>query len=190
MLFAVIAYDEPVRKKSIKIDETLFDRIAKGEKEAFCRLYEQTKGAVYAYALSILCHQADAEDVMQETYLRIRSAAHLYQPQGKPLVWIFTITRNLCLMRLRNRKRNIHAELDDVQKGKICEELKSSENRMILDMAFQILSEEECQIILLHAVVGLKHREIAENLQLSLSTVLSRYNRGIKKMRKLLEGRL
>ena len=77
-----------------------------------------------------------------------------------------------------------------MQKGKICEELKSSENRMILDMAFQILSEEECQIILLHAVVGLKHREIAENLQLSLSTVLSRYNRGIKKMRKLLEGRL
>ena len=60
MLFAVIAYDEPVRKKSIKIDETLFDRIAKGEKEAFCRLYEQTKEAVYAYALSILCHQADA----------------------------------------------------------------------------------------------------------------------------------
>lgn len=190
MLFAVVAYDEPVRKKSVIIDETVFCKIAAGEKEAFCQLYKQTKDAVYAYALSILCHKSDAEDVMQETYLKIRSAAHLYQPQGKPLAWIFTITRNLCLMKLRNRKKDTFVEIDNVQKEKVCEELSRSENRLILDMVFQILSREECQIILLHTVVGLKHREIAESLQLSLSTVLSKYNRGIKKMRKHLEGRL
>lgn len=61
---------------------------------------------------------------------------------------------------------------------------------MVLETAFQVLSREECQIIVLHAVSGLKHREISEVLQIPLSTVLSKYNRGIKKLRKQLEERI
>lgn len=60
----------------------------------------------------------------------------------------------------------------------------------MLETAFQILSREECQIIMLHAVSGLKHREVGELLGLPLSTVLSKYNRGIKKLRGQLEGKL
>ena len=59
-----------------------------------------------------------------------------------------------------------------------------------METAFQILSKEECQVIVLYAVSGMKHREISEILNLPISTVLSRYNRGIKKLRKELEGRL
>lgn len=61
---------------------------------------------------------------------------------------------------------------------------------VILETAFRILSKEECQIIILHAVSGLKHREIGGILHLPLSTVLSKYNRGIKKLRAQLEESL
>ncbi|MDE6108593.1 MAG: helix-turn-helix domain-containing protein, partial [Oscillospiraceae bacterium] len=55
-------------------------------------------------------------------------------------------------------------------------------------MGIRDRDEEERQIILLHAVSGLKHREIAELLEKPLSTVLSKYNRGLKKMKIQLEG--
>ena len=100
LVFAAVAGDES-KKISPNIDETLFYRISAGNKDAFCTLYEQTASAVYAYALSLLHNQRDAEDAMQETYLKIRSAAHLYHPMGKPMAWVLTIARNVCLMKFR-----------------------------------------------------------------------------------------
>ena len=57
-----------------------------------------------------------------------------------------------------------------------------------MQQALATLGEEERRIILLHAVTGLKHREIAALLELPLSTVLSNFNRALKKMRAYLEG--
>ena len=57
------------------------------------------------------------------------------------------------------------------------------ENKMILEYAFSILGEQERTIVILHMINGLKHREIAELTGLPLSTVLSKYNRSLKKMK-------
>ena len=59
---------------------------------------------------------------------------------------------------------------------------------MILRETLGTLEGEERQIILLHALSGLKHREIASLMTLPLSTVLSKYSRGLKKLKKRLEG--
>lgn len=82
-MFIFAALDTEYRQQNgIEIDESLFKGIANGDKQAFCRLYQKTRGAVFSYALSFLRNQTDAEDVTQDTYLRIRSAAHLYRPNG------------------------------------------------------------------------------------------------------------
>ena len=57
---------------------------------------------------------------------------------------------------------------------------------MVLDAAMQGLADEERQIVMLHALTGMKHREIAEVMELALPTVLSKYHRAIKKMRHML----
>ena len=62
------------------------------------------------------------------------------------------------------------------------------ENKSVLNAALNILSVEESSIVIMHAVSGMKHREIAEVMNLSLSTVLSKYNRALKKMKSELEG--
>lgn len=170
------------------IDETIIHKIGEGDKESFSSLYNETKVAVYAYALSILHNVPDAEDAMQETYLKIRAAAHLYHPQGKPLAWILTITRNICLMKYRQQKNHSTISLDDIVGLSDGSSMENEENRMVLKSAFLILSEEECQIILLKAVAGMKHHEIAGVLKQPLPTVISKYNRGLKKLRKYLEG--
>jgi RNA polymerase sigma-70 factor (ECF subfamily) len=61
------------------------------------------------------------------------------------------------------------------------------QDRIVMKNLLENLDEDERTIILLHTVSGYKHREIAQNLEKPLSTVLSRYNRGIKKLRKIVE---
>lgn len=190
LVFAALAYDKSQKREAISIDESLFYKIGAGEKEAFCELYEQTSNAVFSYALSLLRNREDAEDAMQETYLKIRSAAHLYRPMGKPMAWILTIARNICLMKFRRQKHYSAVRPEEIAEAPDCRQIEDREDRIVLETAFQVLSREECQIIILHAVSGIKHREISEILCLPLSTVLSRYSRGMKKVREQLEGKL
>lgn len=174
--------------KKIEIDESLFLKIAEDDKSAFESLYRQTDKAVYGFILSILKNPHDAEDVMQDTYLRIRVAAHLYNAQGKPLAWIFTIARNLSFMKLRSEKRNSYSNYEDLENKVQFASVMDSEDRIVLEAAFGILDAEERQIVVLHGITGLKHREIGEILHLPLSTVLSKYKRSLNKLRKYLEG--
>lgn len=60
-------------------------------------------------------------------------------------------------------------------------------DRLVLESAMKVLSEEEAEIILLFAVQGYKHREIAKLLGMKQNTVISKYNRGLKKLREYLE---
>jgi len=179
-----------VEETGIDIDENLIIEISEGEKESFYILYKQCSKVIYAYCLSILRNRDDAEDAMQDTFIKIRSAAHLYKPQGKPMAWIFTIARNICLMQFRKNQKIVPLDDESNQEDLGLDQISNREDRMVLETAFSVLPKEVCQIIMLHAVGGLKHREISEILNVPLATVLSKYNRGIKKLRGELEGML
>ena len=184
LLFAVI--DSGVEQRCVKqpkIDEQLFVRIGNGENEAFCELYQLTERIVYAFTLSILRNPHDTQDVVQDTYLKVRAAAHLYVPQGKPLAWLFTIAKNLCKNRLRQVKSAGFG--DDIPEDDIrFSYVEDREDRLVLTAALNILSEDERQVILLHLVSGLRHNEIAAQLGQPLSTVLSRYYRALEKLKR------
>ena len=62
------------------------------------------------------------------------------------------------------------------------------DDRIVLEGVLSLLSEEEREIIILYAVSGMKHKEIAESLGLKLSTTLSKYHRALKKLKNYLEG--
>ena len=192
IIFLSIADSGAPEQKRIEVDESLFPRIAEGDKEAFICLYEQSRNAVFSYALSLLRNYDDAEDAAQDTFLKIRSAAHLYKPMGKPMAWVITITRNICLMRLRELKKNTDSPIDDLdfqadRDNPGLAAFGDVEDRFVLAKAMEQLAEEECQIIFLHAVIGLRQREIAGIVGMPLATVLSKYRRGLKKLRKSLE---
>lgn len=169
--------------------EELLKQTACGNREAFHQLYLETERSVYSFILSILKNPQDAEEVFQETYLKVWIRAHSYQPQGKPLAWMFTIARNLCYMKFRDQKHMADMGLDDLsgeETGELCLPLEHMTDALVLKTALGILKEDERQIVLLHASAGLKHREIAENLGIPLSTVLSKYNRAMKKLQNYL----
>ena len=163
--------------------ETYIAQIAEGQTDGLALLYEQTHAAVYGFALSILRNAHDAEDVQHDTYVQIWKAAHSYTPSGKPMAWIFTITRNLARMHLRVHERTISVSPEDWHTMFAHNPAVDNEDRILLTSLLQILSEEERQIVMLYSMTGLKHREIADLLEMKLSTVLSKYNRAIKKLR-------
>ena len=149
-------------------------------------LYQNTDRTVYSFILSIMKNPQDAEEVMQETYMKICTSASSYQSQGKPLAWIFTIARNLCYMKFRDQKHRADMGLEELtgeETGELCLPLENLADAMALRAALELLKEDERQIVLLHASAGLKHREIAASLGMPLATVLSKYNRSIKKLK-------
>ena len=152
-------------------DEKLLLMVARGDKEAFQRLYQNTDKTIYSFILSILRNPQDAEEIMQEVYLKIWTSAGGYQSQGKPLAWMFTIARNLCYMKFRDQKHEADiglSDLSEMETGEYCPQIDDAADKMVL----------------LRTAAGLKHREIAADLEMPLATVLSKYNRAVKKLQK------
>lgn len=173
-------------KRKLNIDEALFTRIAADDMGAFEEFYRLTERTVYAFVLSTVKNHDDALDVVQDTYLKIRAAAHLYQPMGKPMAWVFTIARNLSISKLRSKQKTDSIEITDIENDLNFSYVSDPEDQLVLQSALKILSSEETEIIFLHAISGFTHREIAKNLDMNLSTVLSKYHRGLKKLKKYL----
>ena len=168
--------------------EELIKRTAVCDSEAFEQLYRITKNAVYGFSLSILKNAHDAEDVLHDTYVKIYTSAVTYTPCGKPMAWIFTIARNLSLGKLRKLKNVADIEQEDWERLGMSDGGGLSDERIVLRAAMETLSDEERQIVMLHSMTGLKFKEISEIVELPLSTVLSKYHRALKKLKKILTG--
>ncbi len=170
---------------TINLNEELIIRMAAGDKNAFSDLYRQTASAVFGFALSMLRNRQDAEDVMHDAYIKIYRGSGAYRPRGKPMAWILTIVRNLCYTRLKAGR--ICEDISQYDHLSLEEETGAAIDRLVLQKALDILAYEDRQIVILHALTGMKHREIAELLDMPLGTVLAKYKRALSRLRKELE---
>ena len=170
-----------------RLEQILSDLAQNGAYAAMEPLYLAIKDAVFGYALSILKNTQDAEDVLHDCCLAVAQSAGMYRPSGKPMAWILTIARNLCLGKLRGRSRVSDLPEEDWEPYLESNERISMEDRVVLEHCLRDLQDEEREILLLHVFSGMKHREIAALTDRPLSTVLSKYHRALRKMRDLLE---
>lgn len=170
-------------EKAVTLDGDL-RLLQTGDGEAFERIYAATRRAVFGFALSILKNRHDAEDVMHDVYVSVYNAAASYRSNGKPMAWILKITKNLCLKNIRAGKRKSFDSETELQNMLAEDSTLSADDKMFMAQVMQTLSDTEREIVVLHAVSGFKHREIADILDLTLPTVLSKYNRALEKLRK------
>lgn len=180
ILFTMALSDARSGHNSQQLDDLII-RMTHGDQEALASFYEATKAAVYGFALSILKDVDNAEDITQDTFIQVYRNASSYRSQGKPMAWVMTITRNLANSRLREVGRNL--PLEDSHLVQLSHNpMVDQEDLLTLDSLLSLLDDQERQIVTLHALTGLKHREIAHLLSLPLPTVLSKYHRSIKKL--------
>ncbi len=170
------------------IDELILE-IDNGSDAALEELYNLTRLDVFKLAFSYLKNSNDAEDVMQDTYINIKKYVYQYNSRSKAIAWILTITKNLCLNKIKSNKNKLAVDVSDYEN-----ELKVSEkgyNSVLIKTILDEFTEEERKIFILSTVENFKFKEIAQLLDLKLSTVLSKYNRAIKRVQnKYKEGNM
>ena len=96
------------------------------------------------------------------------------------MAWILTITKNLAYMKIRSNKKEV--DITNI-------EFKTNDNydKILINYLLENLNDLERQIIVLHSLNGFKFHEIADILDLKLTTTLSKYHRAIKKLKELMK---
>ena len=155
---------------------------------------------LYSYALILSRNHADAEDLVQETYVRAMQAVGRLHPDSNIKSWLFTILRNIWLNQLRRRRTGPQIVETDADEGLANEIVEPSKNsyeiyvsgveRDQVRAAIQKLPVEFREIILLREYEQLSYQEIAGVLGCPAGTVMSRLGRARSKLRVLLSPKL
>jgi len=163
----------------------LVGRLQAGDQTAFDAIYEQTYKTVYFSVLPILRDRSLADDIVQDTYLRMIDRLSEYQERNF-LAYLVTIARNLAFNEYKSRKRVRYTDddLDALAPFSYESQLEiKAGNEELIKKALSVLDETEKSVVLLYNVSNLTHREIAVILDKPLGTVTWLYQRAIRKIR-------
>jgi RNA polymerase sigma-70 factor, ECF subfamily len=166
-------------------------RLQRGEDQALRTLYERHARSIYNYARRLLDDAGTAEEVLQETFLRVYRERAAFRPVATFRTWAFTIARNLCLdiLRAPARASTLAAEtLPEVRDAAPTplERLERAEEAAAVRRALAELSPDDREIILLSRYHGLRYREIAALVGASEDAVKMRAHRALTRLRKIL----
>lgn len=176
--------------------------LRQGDQAEFARLVEAYSGVIYRLAMKMLHDPQDAEDILQETF--VKAYRHLPDFDGRSSLstWLYRIATNEALMFLR-RRRFGQVSIDDPSAGEQQEaeplqiidwccipevELMSAEARRTMQQAVDTLPESLRVVFLLRDIEGLSTREVSQVLQLSEEAVKTRLSRARLRLRELLSA--
>lgn len=171
--------DEKAKASNISYFDHMVVDIAQGNIDSLSELYYKLQKPVFVLALSILQDYYAAEDVMQETFIKVASNAKDYRQGTNAKAWIFSIARNLCLDTLKKKKNDELTE--NIADSENFEE-KAASSIDFLRM-LKVLNEDEKQIIVMHFYGGLKKVEIAELMGVPSANIRVAYSRALKKLK-------
>lgn len=162
--------------------DRLIVRISGGDDDALAELYEKTNRGVFAFLYSYLDNREDSEDAMQDVYLRVKLHAGSYRHGTNARAWMLQIAKNIALNELAGRARTVDADLTRMAAS------DDGDGELgITELMKKVLTEEERRIIALHVLWGYRHREIAEMTGCPVGTVTAKYNRSVKKLKRILK---
>lgn len=169
--------------------DNLITSVAAGNTDSLEKLYDMCAKGVYALCRSIVGDHATAEDITQDTFVRVWSGAKGFTPNGNGRAWIYRIARNLSLNAVTRRRTDSLDRLNE-ENGERFADSRSTENNAVnseaVRQALECLTDTERQIVVLHAMSGLSLSEIAEMTDTPPGTVKWRHAEAMKKMKKAL----
>lgn len=185
-------------------DTLLMMRFAGGDEDAFAELFKRNAAHAYRIAARFVGPNDDAQDLVQEAFLRVYLARQRWKPTARFSTWFYRILVNLCLKDLRKRKTAELVSLDSplpTEQGEVARELPASAdagetNHPLLRKelveavraAVQSLPPDQRMAVILHRFEGLSYKEIAEAMDRSLSSVESLLHRAKQSLRKNLRA--
>ena len=173
--------------------EKLIGRVALQDRHAFRKLYSETSAKLFGVCLRVLSNRAEAEDVLQEIYVKIWQNAGKYNVNGlSPMTWLITIARNASIDRLRaHRVRAIDGDMDMVAEfadpgpGPETLAIQSSEAGRLAGCLGGLVPER-AEAVQLAYMQGETYADLADRFAVPLNTMRTWLRRSLLKLRECL----
>lgn len=189
--------DNPSQRQNRLPAELKMDRMrqliqacAAGDQDAFKQLYESSSAQLLGVLIRMLPSKAIAEEVLQETYIKIWDNLDSYNAElGNPTTWMISIGRNCAIDTIRKRNIREHNEIDndysdDIDTGALLGQTEQSiEDIQILSLCLERLEAEPRDCIIKAYCAGYSHEELSQTLQTPLGTIKSWIRRGLMALR-------
>jgi RNA polymerase sigma-70 factor (ECF subfamily) len=179
-------------------DEELIERFQKGDREAFEQIVARYKDQLLNFAYRFLGSRQEAEDVVQDTFLRVYRNRKAYRRVARFSTWIYTIAGNLAKTELRKRKRrklfsisDLGFEEKDYEISDLTynpeDDVEGTLKEEIIQKEIERLPPKFREVIILRDVQGLSYEEIALILRIPIGTVKSRVTRARLRLQRRLK---
>jgi RNA polymerase sigma-70 factor (ECF subfamily) len=182
-------------------DESLISRFQNGDVYAFEEIVHRYKDPLINFVYNFVGNRVDAEDIVQETFLRVFKNKHLYRNIAKFSTWIYTIASNLAKTELRRRRRRRLLSISrmgfDDKDYELPDKFLTPDRIVDSEMKQDTIREEiEAlpvkfrEVIVLRDIQEFSYEEISDILKIPVGTVKSRVNRGRLRLQKRLKNLL
>lgn len=176
--------------QSQESDEALFQRVQAGKRDAFASLVERYQHRAFAVALRILGRRPEAEDAVQQAFLRLYEARAQYDARWRLSTWFYRILTNTCVDELRRRRPLTPLEdWDGASSERPDRTLERSERDRLLHAALARIPPEGRIVLSLYYGEGKSYREIGSIRGISVNTVKTHLRRGRSALRRALRAR-
>lgn len=176
-------------------DEALLVAFANGDRAAGRTLLDRLAPKLFSHAARVLADRTEAEDVVQETMLRLwKMAPDWRQGEAQVSTWAYRVAVNLCTDRLRSRVHRPQVGIDGIAEpastiASAVEQMTETERSAALDRALEILPDRQRQAVVLRYLEGLSNPEIAAIMDIGVEAVESLTARGKRALTAALAGR-
>ena len=180
-----------MKEETININRRLIENCLNGDIKAQYQLYKQYSKAMYNIAIRFLNNKMDAEDILQESFIKAFNS--LGELKNKDLFgsWLKRIVINNCISLQRKRKIAFE-EINEDKFGELVEldeDVPEVDPALVHD-AIKELPPKGRTVLVLRALEGYSHKEIAETLDISVSTSKTQYHRALSLLNKKLKGKV
>lgn len=179
-------------------EQLLIEKVLAGDDRAFGCLVDRYQDMAYTIAVRLLKDRAEAEDIVQESFIKSYEVLHTFRGESKFSTWIYKIVYRKSLDRLKALKRKHAESYDDIREGEIRTEgeetayqvlLRKERKQLLLDTISRLPAEEQT-LITLYYFEEASIREVAEILGISMENVKVKLFRSRKKLYNLLNGQI
>ncbi len=176
-----------MKGKPDKSELLLVKQCKQGNNKAQHQLYTRYSKAMYNIATRMTGNKAHAEDILQEAFIKVFTEIHKLQNEKAFGGWVKRIVINKCIDHSRNKKFfSTEIEIHEIENQLIEEEIEDTILPEKVHECIKQLPDGAREILVLRALEGLKHAEIAEQLNISVSTAKTQFHRAKTLMGKLL----
>lgn len=184
-------------------DQTIVERVLKGDVEAYSMLVDKYQDRIYSAVVNYVANREDAIDITQETFVKAYSKLNTFNAGSAFYTWIYRIAVNAAIDFIRKRKSRQADSLDDdkyTQAGfePVSKDMSTDPERVVvkseqahmLRKAISQLSDKLRSALVLHDVEGLSQEEVAQILKVPVGTVKSRVSRARIELRYILSKQM